>query len=217
VSRTSKDRNFRLQSWDRFTEKFGSDLVPEFSKDGYLVAVRGRVGEGVVAQSSFDPTNPRMAIARAREILHAVSDLIGFQEEWPLENAAARSGIHSAQVFFAQTYEGVSVGPSGNVKIDLGPKGELIGLDSDYAAEITIANAIILDSEQAKQKVPLAFQKQENSDLISSVDGGGKVLWISGREARFAYQFSVNGQQVIIDAASGNVLFSKNRRHYFRS
>src|SRR5690349_14521472 len=41
----SRDSVLLSRSWDRFTQKFGTHLAPEFSKDGYLVAVRGKVGE----------------------------------------------------------------------------------------------------------------------------------------------------------------------------
>jgi hypothetical protein len=197
-------------AWESFRDHFGSDLKPQFGPSGQLISVQGVIGKGSKADSSFRPQDPKKAIERAREILQAAQDLIGIDPEWPLESPAARGSLFSAQVFFNETHQGVVVSPAGTIKIDLGSQGELIGLYSNYAQNVSLANQVRLDSEEAQIKAISMFQNDQFSSI--DVDGGGKIIWVEGKEGRYAYQFSVNGYQVVIDAQNGNVLFRRDRR-----
>lgn len=203
----------RANHWKAFQKRFGRSLKPEFSRTGHLVSIKGDWGQGNPAGSDFKPDDPKKAIYRAREILSAASDLIGIQSTWPLENALARGSQISAQVFFSQMHEGTLIAPVGNVKIDLGTRGELLGLYSDYAPSVMISNQVRLDPDEAQQKVIAAFQNSENTAL--TVEGGSKVIWVSGEKGRYAYQFIAQGHyQVVVDAESGQVIHTKDIRQH---
>src|SRR5205823_3564645 len=121
-----------------------------------------------------------------------------------------RGSSVSAQVYFSQTHEGLLIIPGGEVKVDLGPQGELLGLYSSYAMNVVIVNEIRLDSEQAKAKVISFFQDPKLESLY--IDGGARMIWVQGHEGRYVYQFSVRGQEIIVDAQTGKILSSRNRR-----
>jgi len=214
-SAPEKKRTFDPEKeWKEFVKKFGPDLKPVFLKNGQLVSVRGDPAGSNATDPAFRPDDPKKAIARAREILAAAEDLLGLRPDWPLESAATRGSFISAQVFFNETHDGVTVEPVGNIKIDMGSKGELVGLYSDYASRVKITNEVILDSEQAQTKA-IATARFQNKETSPRVDGGSKIIWVvSESEGHFAYEFLVNGRKVIIDAQTGDVLFSKDRRHF---
>lgn len=201
-----------VQMWREFAEKFGTQLKPEFSKEGNLVSIRGAPGSGTPASAEFHPENPQMAIARAREILAAGRELLGVREDWPLESAAAKNSNVSAQVFFSETYHGVPVAPVGSLKIDLGSQGELVALHSDYASQVEVKNEVLMDSDQARDKAVAWMQKQKTGSL--RVDGGGKVVWVKGSDGHFAYQFMISGRQVVVDAQTGGILLTRDRRQF---
>jgi hypothetical protein len=196
--------------WREFQEKFGANLKPEFSPSKKLVSVQGQFGQGQFAAGSFRSEDPKKAIARAREIISSAATLMGIDPKWPLENALARGSKISAQVFFNQTHEGIIVVPFGNVKVDLGAKGELIGLYSSYSTDIQIVNQVRMDSEEAQLKVVEAFQDPNNTSL--HVDGGGKVIWVHEHLGRYAYEFLAQGRQVVVDAQTGKILDMKDIR-----
>jgi len=198
--------------WRDFQDRFGRNLRPEFSRVGNLVSVLGKAGEGEFAPGDFQPDHPQEAIARAREILLGAQGLMGVRASWPLENALARGSPLSAQVFLNQTYEGLMVVPVGIVKVDLGPKGELLGLFSDYVRDVKIENHIQMDSDEAQSRVYPAFQSPNQTSL--HVDGGGKVIWVEGGSGRYAYQFLVRGRRVVVDAQTGKILDTKDIRQY---
>jgi len=148
------DRHFSTQHyWQQFLQEYGPGLVAEFSSDGHFVSAHNKPGDGAPAGSDFSPEDPEKAIARARQILTSAHDLLELRKEWPLENAAARSGSISAQVYFNETHDGVQLAPVGGVKVDLGSRGELLGLYSEYASHVDITNQVTLDPEEARQKV----------------------------------------------------------------
>jgi hypothetical protein len=104
--------------------------------------------------------------------------------------------------------------PVGEVKIDLGPEGELVGFYSNYAADVTVVNQARLDSDEARKRALDAVKLTGANPVLGSVDGGAQIVWVTGREGRIAYQFGANGRQVVIDAETGEVLQNRNRRTY---
>lgn len=195
-------------AWREFQLSFGQDLVAEWTPDGHLVSVKGASGVGMISPD-FDPKDPRSAIERANEVLKASAPLLEIDPEWPLGNAAARSGELSAQVFFQQTYNEVPLAPVGNVKIDLGRRGELLALYSNYAPHVQIINQLRMDSSEARSHV------QETGQI----EGGGKVIWVTGTvggvaQGRHAYQFSVRGHYIVVDGETGATLVHRDMRDY---
>jgi hypothetical protein len=197
------------REWKEFTKKFGSELKPEFSKGGQLVKVTGNGTKAKMNHPEFRPDEPKMAISRAREVIAAADELMGVRSDWPLESVATKGTPLSAQVFFNQTHEGMTVEPVGNIKIDLGADGELTGLYSDYAPQIIVTNEVRLDSEQAKANLLASIRNPAH------VEGGSRVIWmVSERDGHVAYQFSVDGRQVVVDAENGKILYTRDRRNF---
>jgi hypothetical protein len=199
------------EEWKRFQEKFGAELQSGFSADGRLVSISGRPGAGKRAQPGFTPEDPRQAIARAKEIVEQARALLGINEDWPLGEPLAQTGKISAQVYFQQSRGGVPVAPFGTVSVDLDSQGGLIRLDSSYAPDPQIVNDPVLDSSEAKLRA-LGAVGDQSSTL--KPQGGNTVLWISagGSEARYAYEYYIQGRRVIVDAGSGAILLKRDVR-----
>ena len=202
----------RTSNWKNFSEKFGTKLKPQFSEGGQLVSIRGQLGEGETSPN-FNPQDPQKSIARAREIIAAASGLMGLRPDFPLGDANTRGSAITSQVFMSESYEGIPLSPVGNVKIDLGTHGELVALYSDYAPHLTVSNQFQLSTEDAKVSA-LSTIKKSDSDSALEVDGGAKLIWVSEGSGKSAYEFMVQGRQVIVDAGSGKVLFNRDRRQY---
>jgi hypothetical protein len=187
---------------DEFRSRYGDKLQASFAADGRLAQIKGQPAEKGSGKG-FDPKNPQQVIARATEIVEAAAGLLRLRSRYPLSEPKAQTGKHSAQVFFTQTREGTPFAPQGQVSVTLGSEGELLGLYSDYLNQVTIANSVALDAEAAAR-----------SAEASSSQDGHRVVWVSGNEARQAYEFSVRGRQVVVDAQNGAILYKRDRREF---
>jgi hypothetical protein len=201
----SSSRLAEKKTWDDFIKTYGPDFIPEYAPSGRLISIRGNLGSNQNKGSpDFRTQDGAMAISRAREIVEGVGDLLGVRPDWPLKNAVANGSPISAQVFLTQTYEGVPLAPVGGIKVDLGTHGELLGLYSDYASDVTVKNRSVLTVEEARQKI----------GLQASTAPDQKIVWVTGSDGFFAYQFMVHGRQVVVDAESGQILLNRDRRQY---
>ena len=234
---TKKDRSEvqEVQEFRKFQDKFGSDLEPQFNSEGHLIAVRGTLGQGAAAAPDFTTQDPQKVTLRGQEIVNAAQDLLGLRSELPLSSPIPREGPVTAQLYFRETYRGLTLLPEGTLKIDLGPKGEILELSSDYLAKLNVVSEVRLTSEEALAKALSSVERgtahglrpaEGNRD--SNNTGGNKVVWVvqAGPSAgpgamtpalremqgHVAYQFFVRGREVVIDAGTGLVLFSRNRR-----
>jgi hypothetical protein len=174
----------------------------------------------VRAHSGFDPNDPQKAIERAKEILAEAESLLGVQAHQPLSQPIAKTGAVSAQVFFREEVAGLPLSPSGNVTVDLGPQGELVGLHSDYVRDVKVENSPQLDRESAKQRALLALSDTEASNP-GKPEGGAHIIWIAQRlnpgestSARHAFAYLYQGRQVVIDAQTGSILSRRDRREF---
>jgi hypothetical protein len=201
--------------WEHFREKFGHELEPRFSPEGRLVSVHGRPGRSRKLEG-FDPNDPRKALARAREIIESASSLLGVTPDWPLEQPIAKGSKVSAQVYFKEASSGVGVAPFGSVWVDLDSQGGLLGLDSSYIPNPTIVNSPSLEASDAKLRAVAAVN---DGGATLKVEGGDAILWVdkdpSGApRAYHAYEYYVQGRQVIVDAATGAILHKRDVRQY---
>lgn len=220
-ARLNKDSD-RNSSWQEFTRKFGPELKSKTLSDGRIVAIYGSRGKGVHADSDFDPEDSKKAVDRAKEIVLAATDLLALQPDWPLGFEVAKVSPASAHIFLNETYQGLLVRPVGSIKIDLGAKGELVSLYSDYAPYLKIVNAAIanevrLDVESAKIKALEAIPRKlgEATPVVYSTNSEPKVIWVTGRrEGHIAYDFMVDGRQIVVDAQTGKILFQRNQRQF---
>lgn len=186
----------------------------EFNSAGRLVSVRGSLGQGPRGLQGFDPSDAAQVRARAEELLKMLSSGLGVRPDSPLRESSLRAGRHSAQIFYEQTLEGAPVRPDGQVSLDIGPEGELLGLDSSYRkppALIADSGSRVLDEAQARQAV-----ESELSTPLSGRLGAGRfepVVWVTpaGSGVR-AFYAQTRGFEVVVDASSGKVLHRRDRR-----
>ncbi len=204
---------------EKFRERFGHELVVEQDRAGQrVVRVRGAPGSGKRGSPSFSPEDPQKAIARAKDVLKGMRDLLGVSEELPLATPIAKTGAVSAQVYFKETYQGVELGPSGSVTVDLGAQGEVLNVNSDYVPKLTVGNERKLDAERAKVFAQAAITDAGHGGLKAK--GGNPVVWVvpggwgGSQEGLHAYEYNVQGWQVIVDAGSGEVLSRQDQRQH---
>ncbi len=201
--------------WSQFKSKYGEDLIAQFTPDHLLSSIQGRIGQGAPQGVDFDFRDERQIKARAEAIIRELSVLIGERPDWPIEFSEIRLGPGSGQVYFQQTYQGLKVKPMGGVKVDLGPSGEIIGLYSDYAAQVQSVTPASLSESVVREKAREALTRQSLPGLsLSSIPPGQKIVWVSGGAGRVAYEFFVQGRNVVIDAQQGRTLLFRDRRHF---
>ena len=195
-----------------FQEKFGSKLQAEFSSDHRFLRITGVIGQGKNASFEFHPSHEAQVKRRAHEILTSAQDLLEWNAKTPLEISRVSPGQISAQVYFKQKFEGQSIEPEGHVKIDLGPQGELIALYSGYVSKFEIKNERSLSEQQVLQKL-FEFLREIHRELKShEVPQSVPIIWVQGESAYYANQFKVIGMLIVMDAQTGEVLFSKDIR-----
>lgn len=197
--------------WQKFAEKFGSELEPQFDSKGRLISIRGVPGQGMTAARDFRTQDVRQVNLRGQEILHAAQDLLGINPELPLSPPIPQGGPVTAQVYFRETYRGLNLLPEGSLKLDLGPKGEILGLDSDYISELKVNSDFRLSSQEAFVKA-LASVNRGQSLSVPYVEGNRVVWVIQATQGQAAYRFFIQGREIVIDAGTGRVLSSKNQK-----
>ncbi len=142
---------------------------------------------------------------KAQALLKSLEASLGVSQK-DLNLVATNLGKHSAQVFFQQTIEGVTLAPYGNLSFDLSRDGSLARVDSDLIPDAVISNKKQLSAD--------AIQK--NNDFKSK---GRALLWASrpqsdggGVPVKHAYEFMEAGFQIVVDAETGKVLLKRDRR-----
>lgn len=206
--------------WERFREDFGPDFEPTYLR-GALVSVR-KAGNVAHAPGAFDLREAQQVIARARTILEALHSELNIAPESTLDNPYFQGTEHSAQVHFKQSFGGVPVSPFGGVTVLLGPGGELERLDSSTLPAVKVTNQVVLSSDQARaHAVQAFFSGQSDWRAGPPVEGGAHVIWVprplsdnGPAEGRHAYDFNIGGDQFVIDAATGEVLYRKSQRRH---
>ncbi len=148
--------------WQKFAENFGSELEPQFDSNGKLISIRGVPGQGVTATRDFRTQDVRQVNLRGQEIVHAAQDLLGINPELPLSPPIPQGGPVTAQVYFRETYRGLTLLPEGNLKLDLGPKGEILGLYSDYISELKVNADFKLSSQEAFVKALASVERSQS-------------------------------------------------------
>ena len=217
------------QEWNQFTRRFGSELKPKFSANGQLVSIQGELNQSGQERTDFRSNDVEKIKIRANEIVDAAHGLLKVNSAWPLKIAGVRGGPISAQAFFNQSFQGVPLLPVGNVKVDLGPKGEILALESDYASEIKIVNEDQLSLEQTRKLAMesvsqtadvkrKALPSGQGSPVVQGALGAQserRVIWVADHDRAYhAHSFLISGREVIVDAQTGDVLLNKDRRQF---
>jgi hypothetical protein len=200
----------------KFHEKVGAELRVGLTREGRLESARGAPGTGARAGADFTPDDPQKAIARAREVLAAAREAMGVDDELPLGMPIAKASATSAQVFFHETLEGVPLAPVGTVSVDLGPQGELLGLSSDYLPGVRVVNARTHTADELLKSAATAVPGVTSALKPS---GGSPIIWVAQNsagavEGRHAYEYQVQGHQVIVDASTGEILRKRDHRDF---
>ena len=204
--------------WKEFQNEFGNELKADFGVSGYLESLRGAPRSGRSAGPGFSIRDSEASIRRARDVIEAARELMGVQPEFPLTSPIAHTSEVSSQVTFRETLGDIPVAPRGTVTVDLGARGEVLGVSSDYVHNIHIVNTRNLDPEVAKTRAVAAIPDVNPS--ISPSDGR-PVIWVAGSagkagsvEGRHAFEYTVQGRQVIVDASNGEILHRRDRRDF---
>lgn len=199
-----------------FKSRFGLSLELGVDSAGCLVSVKGTPQKATPADGKFAPSDSAQAIVRAREVIRAASEFLCVDATWPLGEPIVSSSPFSAQASFHETRDGLPVLPFGAVSITLGPKGELLGLDSSYSGGGAIANERKLSQDEARAKVSAALPS--DTDYSGKALEGRPILWVAARTdggtstVLHAYEYFSHGKQVIVDAGNGAILLKRERR-----
>ncbi|MCM2323205.1 MAG: hypothetical protein NDJ90_08070 [Oligoflexia bacterium] len=197
-------------SWERFQERYGKALKGEFSREGRLLSVRGAPGGS--APPGYSADDPGQVIQRTKAVLGDAAELLGLESRSPVEVTASKVNGSSAQVYFQQTFDGLPVLPYGKVVVDLGPAGELVGIDSDYIPALTASTLGGLAVEEAVRRARSALPPELRERKI---EGGQRILWVpEPGAAQPAFEFLIAGRQLVVDARDGRILFLKDRREH---
>ncbi|MGK5083226.1 hypothetical protein WDW37_07955 [Bdellovibrionota bacterium FG-1] len=200
-----------------FQKKFGPDLNPQFNSKGHLESLKGSFGNGLRGAPDFDPKDPKKSIMRANEVIDGARGLLGIQADLPLLAPLAKNSPATTQVAFREGYDGIPLEPPATITVDLGPQGELLGLWSSYTGDVIVINSRTLDLENARSRAQTAV---EDTPSASTIKGGREVIWVDPRKSdaapqgHRAYEFYVQGRQVIVDASNGKILSKRDRRQF---
>jgi hypothetical protein len=161
------------------------------------------------APGKFSVKNPADALARAESILATLKPAILFNSTWPLGEPVVRGHSRSAEIYFNESYSGKLLVPIGSVRIDLGPKGELVSFYSDYRGDLTVTNHARLRLIEIKRAV--LDQASRAGQELPILGGGSPIIWVSGGNATFAYRLSTRtleqtSDHLIVDAESGKII-----------
>ena len=172
--------DLRSNSVRAFRQKLGTSLELEFGPSGFLVSARQGPGMGKPAGGKFRPEDRQAAVARAKEIIALLADILGIQADSALGVPFAQGTPASAQVYFEETHEGMKIAPGGTVTVDLGPSGELLALYSNYVRDVRTSNSRVLPRESAELSAISAVPTLASP---SRPEGGGVLLWITPGQA----------------------------------
>ncbi|MBL7717126.1 MAG: PepSY domain-containing protein [Bdellovibrionales bacterium] len=203
------------QSFENVKSRYGADLQAMFSQDGRVTQLRGRVRPDLKGKTGFSTKDPGHAKKLATELIQSARDALGITGRSPVGDPLVQTGDISAQVYFRQLYEGLVVQPHGTITVNLGPSGELIQLDSDYLPGVRVTNWASISPDQALAAVPKFDDEDSESGGKSTgrILGGSLIVWaVPGTEARKAYEYYSSGRQVIVDAQTGKVISTRDRR-----
>ncbi len=208
----------RQKAWEKFRDLFGRDLTATFLPDGKIASINRPAGASAKkAHSKFNVQDREEVIARAEEILRAAEELIGTNSRLPLKNPQVKQGgltldgrPRFAEVSFEETFNDLPLAPYGSVTVQLDGEGELRALYSHYLDEVQVGNKRVMDSASAKDYLRSQISGDEK------IKGGRSVIWLDSTDttaqARYAYEFYVNGVQTIVGAEPGEKIERRDRK-----
>lgn len=115
---------------------------------------------------------------------------------------------------FRQLWEGVPVEPYGNVSLTLGPGGKVLEGSSQYLAEL------VVDPNPRRPETEARLVAREVATRLGArrLTGGLPIVWVSSpgipAQGKKAYEYSAQGVQIIVDAATLEVLKTRSFRHH---
>lgn len=201
-----------------FLRHFGSELDLKFSSDHRLVRIRSSRKPGVAART-FQSGDYESVRKRSQEILDQVKSLIAYNPDFPVGENAIRSDEVSSQIEFTEKYRGVPLAPFGGITVQLDQNGGIRGLYSTYISEVRISNEASMDETEARELAPKKIHFSRTQD--TPVGKGELILFTPGPqdseqpvELKYAYRYSIDGRDVILDASNGNILSERDRRQF---
>ncbi len=125
----------------------------------------------------------------------------------PVEEVRRSSTLEGRTYEFKQTFEGVPVIPQGSLRIVSDEMGRVIREESNLTEKMRVTNRRALSLEEARRTI------------AGRIEGARAIVWTdrtdeTGSEGRYAYEFSVDGYRKIVDAETGKLILSRDRRHH---
>ena len=191
-------------------ETFGEQVRADFDQKGHLISLSKGTDLTQSNDRTFSPHDAKSVLSQAHKLLSSATSLINIRQDSPLGTPTVHTGQYSAQVFYKQLYKTFPVYPHGNITLDIGPKGELLNLSSDYVHGITTTNHIKLTRQDAQNAISQQFPEELS-------EGGRIIVWIptpTNPNGQFAYEFLVKGKKILIDAETGKILSRKDQRQF---
>jgi hypothetical protein len=206
------------ERWRHFQKEFGLHFDSTFTLDHRLSHVRA-VDRSARPMRGFDSGNKDAALKRAEEVLKVAGPLIGLNSDYPLSARAVSSDEISSQVEWVQAYRGVPIEPYGRITVQLDQNGGLRGLYSNYISDPVIGNEPSLDPVAAKNA--LISHLDFTVEHPERIGVGELVLFSPGPQVTsspviltYGYRYWIEGREVILDAAKGEILSERDRRQF---
>lgn len=115
---------------------------------------------------------------------------------------------------FRQHWQGLQIEPYGNVSLTLGPGGKVIESASQYLAHLVVDDGPHRPEIEARSVAREVATRLGARRLI----GGFPIVWVSApgvpAQGKKAYEYSAQGVQIIVDAATLEVLRTRSQRHH---
>lgn len=200
----------------KITDLFGSHAKATYNEKGFLIELKSD-SESADYISGFDLADNNSVIDRAKEILGELKTHLGIERLSDLGEPVIQKSDVSAIIEFPQLSDaGFPMRPSGATTVRIGASGQILGLTSTWVSgRIQIQNQWKLNSSQARARAQSTATEPSYS---SNPSPAKKILWVASIDSQHrahafhAYEFSVNGRQVVVDAATGEILFNRDRR-----
>lgn len=202
-------------SWDRFLQKYGRSLEPDFSPQGVLLSIRTPHEGGLTRASDFNSENSESILSRSREILGDLKEVLGVSLEH-LGDVVVRGTSISAHAYYRQNIDSIPLQPYGTVSMDLGPQGELIGFYSTLVPGAHLRNHRTLSVGEVRAIVLSTLNPRP-----AHFSEGGAIIWVpapgnlnGGRtsEAYHAYSYLADGVEIIANAENARILARRDRK-----
>lgn len=117
---------------------------------------------------------------------------------------------------YRQLWNGLLIAPYGNLSLTVDARGKVIERASDYLRDLEVAQVSVKSETQARTVAVQVASRLGTSRVL----GGHRMVWVSSpggngepARGRQAYEYNAQGVQIIVDAATLEILKTTSQRH----